>query len=41
MLQIEVDTGSESILADEMGYGKVRFLVFWKFDANIIRCFNV
>ncbi len=41
MLQIEVDTGSEGILADEIGYGKVRYLIFWKFVTSIIRQFNV
>ena len=41
MLQIEVDTQSGGILADEMGYGKVRYLDFKKCVANTIRHFNV
>ena len=41
MLQIEVDTRSGGILADEMGYGKVRYLDFKKCVANAIRHFNV
>ncbi len=41
MLQIKVDTGSRGIFADKMGYGKVRYLIFWKFVTNIIRRFNV
>ncbi len=41
MLQIEVNTANEGILADEMGYRKIRYLIFWKFVANIIRRFNV
>ncbi len=41
MLQIEVDIGNEGILADKIGYGKVRYLIFWEFVANIIRRFNV
>ena len=41
MLQIEVDTGSGGIFADEIGYEKVRYLIFWKLVANIIRRFNV
>lgn len=41
ILQIEVDTSSRGILADEMEYEKVRYLVFWEFIANMIRCFNI
>ena len=41
MLQIEVNTSSKGILADKMGYRKIRYLIFWKFVANIISRFNV
>ncbi len=41
MLQIEVDTSSGGILVDELGYGKVRYLIFGEFIVNIIRHFNV
>lgn len=41
MLQIKMDTQSGGILAEEMGYEKVRYLDFKKCVANIIRHFNV
>ena len=41
MLQIEVDTQSGGILADEIGYRKVRYLDFKNCVANAIRHFNV
>ena len=41
MLQIEVDTQSRGLLADEIEYGKVRYLIFEKCVVNLIRRFNV
>ena len=41
ILQIEINMQSEGILADEIGYGKVRYLVFKKCVANAIQHFNV
>lgn len=41
MVQIELHTQSEGILADEMGYGKVRYLIFKKCVPKGIRRSNV
>lgn len=41
ILQIEVDTDNGDILADEMGYRKVRYQIFWELVANIISRYNV
>ena len=41
MLQVELDIYSKGIFADKIKYEKVRYLIFLKFVANIIRFFNV
>lgn len=41
MLQIKVNTQSGGIVADKMGYKKIRYLIFKKCVANAIRHCNV
>lgn len=41
MLQIEVDIGIGGILANEIGYRKIRYQIFWEFVAKLIRHFNI
>lgn len=41
MLKIEMDKQSGNILADKIGYRKVRYLIFEKYITNLIRRFNV
>lgn len=39
--QIKVDIRSRGILVDNIEYGKVKYLISWKFVINIIKRFNV
>ena len=41
MLKIKVDMQGEGILADKMEYKKIRYLIFKKYIADLIKRFNV
>lgn len=41
ILQIKVNTHDKKIFSDKIEYDNIRYLIFWKFNTNIIRRCNI